>query len=877
MVGCRAGADAARLGRVCGNGQNARVRRSYLIYVAIVIVVVMVSASVFAVVTVRRSFPQVDGELSVVGLRDRVDVIRDSHGIPQIYADNPNDLFFAQGYVQAQDRFYEMDFRRHLTAGRLSELVGADAIETDEFVRTLGWRDVAQREVEQLRPATRRYLEAYSDGVNAYIEDKSAGELSLEYTMLSVTGPDYAPEPWTPADSVAWLKAMAWDLRGNMEDEIDRMLATQDLTAAEVEDLYPTYPYRRHDPIVTEGRVREDRFVTDSDAAQSRAAPVLRLSSDTMSVLRGIRAAAADLPDVLGSGTAKGLGSNSWVVSGDRTASGEPLLVNDPHLAPAMPGVWYQMGLHCSEVNPDCPFDVSGFTFAGMPGVIIGHNDRIAWGLTTMYSDVTDLYLEDVDDDARTYRYRKRQLKLQTRTEEIRVAGRDAPVTITVRSTRHGPLISDVDDNAAEAGSTAAAATLGSETDGSSYEVALRWTALQPGRTMDAIFGINQATNWSEFRRAARSLDVPSQNLVYADVKGHIGYQAPGRVPIRGHGDGRWPVPGWDPSYEWVRDIPYGKLPSVLDPGNGYIVTANQAVIGRGYPYRITSDSAYGYRSQRIIDLLDDRDKLGVEDMAEIQNDTYNANAKRLVPYLLAIKLTGGYWRSGQRLLQDWDFTQPADSGAAAYFNVVWRDLLALTFHDQLPEEAWPDGGERWYEVVSRIIDDQDSQWWDDVETENQVETRDDILRQAMLDARDDMTMMQARDSSKWTWGHIHKLTLENSTLGTSGVGMVEWMFNRGPYEVGGGGGAVDATSWDAAEGYEVTSAPSMRMVVDMSNFDDSQWIQLTGQSGHAYQDNYADQTSLWVDGETLPWAYTRDAVEAASEHELALIPVDQS
>jgi penicillin amidase len=542
-----------------------------------------------------------------------------------------------------------------------------------------------------------------------------------------------------------------------------------------------------------------------------------------------------------------------------------------------MPGVWYQMGLHCNEVTADCPFDVSGFTFAGMPGVIIGHNDRIAWGLTTMYADVTDLYLEDVDDQAGTYRYRQGRLKLRTRTEEIRVAGRDEPVTITVRSTRHGPLISDVDDNAAEAGSTAAAATLGAETDGASYEVALRWTALEPGQTMDAIFGINTAGNWSEFRRAARSLDVPSQNLVYADVDGHIGYQAPGRVPIRRLGDGRWPVRGWDPRYEWVRDIPYRQLPSVLDPDEGYIVTANQAVVGRSYPYRLTSDSAYGYRSQRIIDLLDGRAELGIDDMEEMQNDTYNANAERLVPYLLDIKLTGGYWRSGQRLLQEWDFTQPADSGAAAYFNVVWRDLLELTFHDQLPEEAWPDGGERWYEVVLKLIDDEDSSWWDDVTTDNQVETRDDILRQAMLDARNDMTMMQARDSSKWTWGHIHKLRLENPTLGTSGVGMVEWMFNRGPYEVGGGGGTVDATSWDAAEGYEVTSAPSMRMVVDLSNLDESRWIQLTGESGHAFHDNYGDQTSMWADGETLPWAYSRDAVEAASDHELVLIPVDQS
>ncbi|MGH3456154.1 MAG: penicillin acylase family protein, partial [Nocardioidaceae bacterium] len=554
-----------------------------------------------------------------------------------------------------------------------------------------------------------------------------------------------------------------------------------------------------------------------------------------------------------------------------------PLLVNDPHLAPSMPGVWYQMGLHCKEVTTSCPFDVSGFTFAGMPGVIIGHNQRIAWGLTTMYSDVTDLYLEDVNDDAGTYRYQNRQLRLRTRTEEIEVAGRDEPVTITVRSTRHGPLISDVYDDAAEAGSTAAAATIGAETDATSYEVALRWTALQPGQTMDAIFGINQATGWQEFRRAAKQLDVPSQNLVYADVDGHIGYQAPGRVPIRRLGDGRWPVPGWDPRYEWVRDIPYRKLPSVLDPESGYIVTANQAVIGRNYPYELTSDSAYGYRSQRIIELLGDREDISVDQMVEIQRDTYNANADRLVPYLLDVKLPGGYYRAGQRLLQDWDFTQPADSGAAAYFNVVWRDLLELTFHDQLPEEVWPDGGERWFEVMSKIIDDPSSSWWDDVTTDDEVETRDDILHEAMLEARDDMTMLQARDAEEWTWGHIHELDLENPTLGTSGIGMVEWMFNRGPYEVAGGSGTIDATSWDAAEGFDVTAAPSMRMVVDLSNFDESRWIQLTGQSGHAYHDDYADQISLWVAGETLPWAYSREAVEAADDHELVLTPVDQS
>ncbi len=851
-------------------------RRSYLIYLAIVVIVVMVSAAVFAVVTVRRSFPQVDGELSVVGLNSRVEIERDAYGIPQIYADTSNDLFFAQGYVQAQDRFYEMDFRRHLTAGRLAELVGEDAVETDKFVRTLGWRDVARQEMEELRPATRRYLEAYADGVNAYIEDKSAGELSLEYTLLSVTGPDYAPDPWTPVDSLAWLKALAWDLRSNMDDEIDRMLATQTLTAREVEELYPAYPYRLHDPIVT-GDIRDGRFRPDSGSSTghlARPTPMLDLSEDTIDALRSVQRATDQMPDVLGS--TDGLGSNSWVVSGDRTDTGAPMLANDPHLAPSMPGVWYQMGLHCNEVNTGCPFDVSGFTFAGMPGVIIGHNDRIAWGLTTMYADVTDLYLEDVNDKAGTYRYKSRRLKLRTHTEEIRVAGEDEPVRITVRATRHGPLISDVDDETADAGRIAAAATVGEETDARSYEVALRWTALQPGRTMDAVFGINEAANWRQFRRAAKHLDVPSQNLVYADVDGNIAYQAPGRVPIRRLGDGRWPVQGWDPRYDWRRDVPFRKLPWVLNPDDGYIVTANQAVTDADYPYLLTSDSAYGYRSDRIEHLLDSDDKLSVDDMAELQQDTYNANAARIVPYLQDIKLTGNYYRSGQRLMSGWNFTQPADSGAAAYFNVVWRDLLSLTYHDQLPEEVWPDGGERWYVVVSRLLDRPMSIWWDDVGTDEVRETRDDILRQAVLDARDDMTMMQARDSEEWSWGHIHNLTLENPTMGTSGIGFVERLFNRGPYEVSGGAGAVDATSWDAAEGFDVTAAPSMRMVVDLSNFDESRWIQITGESGHAYNGNYADQTSMWVDGETVPWPYTSDAVHAASEHELVLTPGDQ-
>ena len=854
---------------------------SLLVYTAIVIGIVLVATSIFAVVTVRRPLPQTDGEITVPGLSADVRVVRDDEGIPQIYADDADDLFFAQGFVHAQDRFFEMDFRRHLTAGRLSELVGDAALETDTFIRALGWRQVAEEEIGLLSPRTRRYLQDYADGVNAYIGERSGGQLSLEYSVLSLTGPDYVPEDWTPADSVAWLKALAWDLKGSLSSEIERMLSLQTLDAEQVDELFPEYPYDKHPPIVRQGSIRNGRFMQEAPVLQ-RVPPSLRrttadapgqVSPQSLDVLARV---VDKLPSLLGAGD--GIGSNSWVVSGEHSDTGDPLLANDPHLAPSMPGIWYQMGLHCNEVSDSCPFNVSGFTFSGTPGVVIGHNDRIAWGLTTMYSDVTDLYLERVDDEAQTYVYGRRELPLEVRTEAFGVVGEDEPVTITVRSTRHGPLLSDLDDEIASVGSTAAEQSVARPSDEGGYAVALRWTGLEPGRTMDALIGINSAGTWTEFRAAAELIDAPSQNLVYADVDGHIGYQSPGRIPIRAPGhDGRWPVAGWERSNEWTGYIPFDELPTVLDPPSGIIVTANNAVISPDYPYLLTSDSAYGYRSARISELLAQTPTLGVDDMTRIQNDTYNPNAAQLTPYLLDITLETRYQREGQALLQSWEFDQPADSAAAAYFNVAWRNLLELTFEDQLPDDVRPDGGERWFEVVRLLLGDPGNAWWDDVATDTVTETRDDVLRQALIAARDDMTSLQARSPKLWTWGHLHRLKLVNPTLGTSGVGLVERLFNRGPYEVGGGGGTINATAWNADEGFEVTAVPSMRMVVSLGDFDDSRWIQFGGQSGHAFAGSYTGQTQMWVDGETLPWRWSEGAVMDAEQDTLVLTPDEPS
>ena len=838
------------------------------VYVAIGLVLLLVVTLVAGVALVRRPLPQTTGTLHIAGLQDDVMVIRDEKGIPQLYGDSVEDLMRAQGFVHAQERFFEMDVRRHATAGRLAEMFGEAALESDEFVRTMGWRRVAQQELALITPETRAALDAYADGVNAYLESHTPSRIAVEYTVLNAGGLGYRPEPWTAVDSLAWLKAMAWDLRGNMNDEINRVLALAGHSAAQVEELYPPYPYAQHAPIVGQGAVVDGVFEQDATAGGTRNPQRPAYTAGQRHALAGLQRGLDRLPPLLGRGD--GIGSNSWVVDGDHSATGAPLLANDPHLGVTLPGVWMQMGLHCTTVSDDCPLDVAGFTFSGVPGVVIGHNADIAWGFTNLGPDVTDLYLEKVRDDE--WRYDGRWRPLRTRTETIKVDGGD-DVALTVRSTRHGPLLSDVSDQLTDVGDQAVAPGT-RPADG--YAVALEWTALHPAPTADAILALDTATDWDSFRAAAASFTVPAQNLVYADRAGHIGYQAPGLVPLRKSGnDGTVPVAGWLPENDWTGDyVPFDGLPNVLDPDEGFIVTANQAVTGPDYPYHLTDDWDVGYRSQRIRGLLEAEGELSVDEMLDLQLDVEHPMAATLTPYLLDLELPRGYYSGGQRLLRSWDLGQGADSAAAAYFNVVWSNLLRLAFHDELPEDLWPDGDDRWVAVTQHLLRQPSSSWWDDTSTA-EVETRDDVLTAAMMDARDELTRRSARHPDEWSWGHLHQLDLRSQTLGTSGVAPVEWLVNRGPWEVAGGSATVDATSWDASEGYEVTNAPSMRMVVSLGNLDKSRWINLTGVSGHPFGSHYTDQTDLWAEGETLPWVFSRDAVEGAGEDTLTLSPAE--
>ena len=865
-----------------------RLRLLLSIAVGLVVLVLIGSAAgawAFAS-ALHGSYPQTSGTLSIAGLSAPVSVQRDANGIPQIYAQTSADLFLADGYLQAQDRFWQMDVNRHITSGTLSSLLGSGALDTDKFVRTLGWRNVAEQTYAQLKPDTKQYLQAYSQGVNDYLAAHPGGSsLSIEYTIIGAplvgTVSDYKPAPWTPVDSVAWIEAMAWDLRANVDNEIARSLLTQTLSVDQIDQLYPSYSYSTHPTIVTQGALVGSSY--EQNATASAALP--KAAQDKLSRLSQLL---SQIPSVLGptDPAGSGVGSNSWVVSGSLTATGKPLLENDPHLSPSLPSVWYQMGLHCTVTGPQCPYDVSGYSFPGMPGVVIGHNANIAWGFTNEGADVSDLYVEKIDGE--DYLYDGKEYPLTEHQETIDVAGQQ-PVTITVRSTRHGPLISDVSSTDKLVGKDAPAARSGDAAQGAApgiqYDVALQWTALQVNPTMDALFELDRATNWNDFRTAAADFTVPAQNLVYADTQGNIGYQAPGRIPIRKSGDGRWPVPGWTDQYDWTGYIPFSALPNEFNPSQGFIVTANNAVVGPTFPYTLTTDWDYGYRAQRITQdiqrLTANGHKVSVADMASIQNDTYSSEAALVVPYLLNLK-TDAFTQPAQNLLKHWDYTQPVTSGAAAYYNAVWSEILKLTFQTKFPtgvdlSTLGFDGGDRWFAVVESMLGQPDSQWWDNPKTP-QRETRDSILTAALKKARLDLTARLGKDVTKWTWGRLHTLTPTERTLGTDGPSIVKWLLNGQAEQLAGGSALVDATSWDLSnDDYDVTVAPSMRMIVDMGDFDHSRWINQTGESGHVDDANYLDQAPLWAAGETLPWAYSPGAVKATTTATLTLNPASSS
>src|SRR3990172_8509546 len=798
----------------------------------IILLVVLLALGALGNWTARRGFPQAEGTLRLPGLQAAVHVFRDSMGIPHIFATNPHDLFMAQGFVHAQDRFWQMEFWRRIGSGRLAEVLGPSALESDRFIRTLGWHRTAAAELELLDPETRSVLEAYAEGVNAYLASTDLSELGLEFTLLDLTGVEFIPEPWSPIHTLTWAKVMAWDLGGNMSDELTRAEIVATLGVGALPVLMP--PYGAGQPVIVPH-------------------PLPGVT------LRAFPEAAFPAGRQLGIGD--DLGSNNWGFAGSRTESGSPILANDPHLGIQMPSIWYEIGLHCDPVGPECPIEVVGSSFAGAPGVIIGHNARIAWGVTNLGPDVQDLFIEHINpDNPNQYEYQGQWLDMELVREEILVDGEEEPVVLFARITRHGPIINDVLEGAEEDWSYGW------------QPLALSWTALQPGTLMRSVMLLDRAVNWDEFRGALSYWDVPSQNFVYADVDGNIGYQSPGRIPIRANGDGSMPVPGWTGEYEWTGTIPFSELPRAFNPPEGYIVTANNAVVASDFPHFLGMDWDPGYRALRIVSLIEADPALSVADMQAIQMDSTPVWANNILPYVLELSTPDARLSEAIGALRGWDGRASRDSAGAALFEAFRLHLIQETFSDDLGAHLLRRSQGNLMVSLANLMPEPGSPWFDNRYTP-EVEDRDATLLAALEAAVNDLSGRFGNNMARWRWGDLHGATFENQSLGQSGILPIELIFNRGPVEADGTIATVNNTGYDANEPYSVVTVPSYRQVVDLADFNRSVSIHTTGQSGHPFQAHYDDMIPMWRDGRYHSMLWARSAIEASAEAHLALTP----
>jgi penicillin amidase len=845
-----------------------------------------------------RALPQADGKLAVAGLSAPVSVLRDANGIAQIYADIPHDLFLAQGYVHAQDRLWQMEVWRHISSGRLSELFGESTLEQDEFIRTLGWRQAAERDLAALSASARDVLDAYAEGVNAYIEAHRGG-LGTAFVVTGLrsgTGGigGYELEPWTAVDSLAWQKVQAWQLGGNFNSEVFRMLADAKLgDVALTDQLFPSYSSDM--PVITPSGLkgsggagaRVDRSANARGRRHGPAAASARghLDASQADAWRDVARLSDDVMRIAGLDAGSGLagdhqvGSNNWVVGPELSDSGGALLANDPHLGISMPSVWYMNGLHCRAVTADCPYDVVGVSFPGLPAVVLGHNARIAWGATNTGPDVQDLFVESLDDaNPDNYLFKGESVPFTIRQEVIEVAGVDT-YEYEIRETVHGPILNSVDDRLAEA-----------------PPLALRWTATsEEDGTFEAILGLNTAADFEEFRAALASYGAPSQNFVYADVDGHIGYVLPGHIPIRADDadDGGRIRDGSDGKHEWTGMIPIEELPWQLDPAGGRIISANNAAVDADYPHFMSNDWDPGYRARRIGELLDGAAESGdltAEQFREIQMDGQVPRAALWTPFIEKAEPETADGRAVRDRILSWDGDSRVGSAGTSAFLVTEFRLIRGLFDDELEELARDYVGSTasWQATIA-LLDDPESPWWDDVTTTERKETQAEVVNRA-LDAAGSDLRKAFGDPAGWTWGRLHTATFREQTLGTSGIGPLEAYFNKGPVSLAGAAGAIDNTYYRPSTAYpdpndpdfvpvpatgifNVTNLPSYRFTIDMTDLDGARIVQTTGQSGNPFDSHYGDLIDEWASGGTIPLPFTEDAVESATVKRLELVP----
>ena len=812
--------------------------------------------------------PLPDHELDVSGLplTDFVEVIRDKRGIPHIYGTNVGDILFAQGYVHAQDRFWQLEFWSHLSTGRLASLIGEPGVGADLLFRTFGFNRVALEEYENLPPEFKQDLIHYTNGINAYIESRPQNRLSLEHFFLQFINPDYKVGTYEPHYPLAWAKMMAYDLNGNFEQEIRNSKTFNTLTPEIAELLIPPYP-DEHPYIVEEWEGK------GSFASVGKSNNIEQLYQALF-----VRYVTRDLQ------TNQALGSNSWAISGEHTESGLPLLANDPHLSVQLPAIWYENGLHCYPKNRDCELDVVGFSFAGSPYIVIGHNSHIAWGFTNMGPDVQDLFIEKINpSNPNQYEVDGEWQDMDRVTEIIEVAGSE-PIVIEVRSTRHGPIVSDrsypINLNPEEDQVSFADETRIELPD--NFSVSLSWPALIPGNTFIGIRDFNYAKNWEEFRDASRLFDVPAQNLLYADVDGNIAYQSPGKLPIRAEGlVGDLPIPGWLSENDWQGFVPFEELPYTINPSSGYIITANQSV----HPEQPWPNYyARGYRAEAIERVINQyiSEKISVDDMEAMQINNFDYSAAYILPYVFNNVYVDSKILTAMKewAISETKFEMNKDSSGAAAWAVFYKNFAEQTFEelvvtDNLGNEIslQPGNSDSTSEIFRTLLKDPNHILWDDINTPRK-ENLTDILERALLLADERIIeLFDTDDYDKWSWGELHTITYPTNLLGEAGIPILTNLVNIGPVESGGSSFAINSTDWGFGEDFTIGSYPSMRMVVDLSNFDNSRTILPSGQSGHVMSKYYDDQVENWIENNMYILNFSREQVELNQKEYMFLRP----
>ncbi len=788
------------------------IKRGLWVLLAVVVLVALLLAAYW-----QQVQPKTQGQTVLAGLHGELRIERDVYGIPTIRAESAHDAYFGLGVVHAQDRLWQLETHRRIGAGRLAEALGEGALETDRFLRALGVRRAAAAQWQQLPAQSRAALQAYAAGINAVLRSELRAR-PPEFWLLGVQ-----PEPWDPVDSLAWALMMAWDLGANWNTELLRLRLALQMPVARINQLLPAYPGEQ--PLVT------------ADYAQ---------------LFRGLKLDAGNtatawmkLTDIAPPSGVEGVGSNNWVLAGSRTTSGKPLLANDPHLKLSTPALWYFARLEAPGLK------VAGATMPGLPLVVLGQNENIAWGFTNTGPDVQDLYLEQLDPlDPTVYRTPEGWARFDVASETIRVKGKP-DVTMTVRRTRHGPVISD-------AGATND--VLGPR-DRPNHVLAMRWTALDADADPIATGLANhQAKSVAQFFDGARGFVAPMQNMVVADRQGHIGFIAPGRVPLRKADNdlkGLVPAPGWDARYDWAGWLPAEQTPREANPERGFIATANQRVTPAGYPHFVTSEWALPYRQQRIEQLLQAKPKHGIDDMAALHADVKSLAALALLPWLQKAVSPHPLAAAAQLQLQGFDGTMAVDRAAPLIFWAWQRQLARGIFIDDVGAAMWERGlaTRTFQDALEGVLQRDDSSWCDDRATPA-VETCAMQSSAALTRALDELQQRFGTDVTLWQWGRAHQARSEHRPFSRVKP-LAKYFELRTP--VGGDTHTVNVSrvglrpDTTTGELYLDEHGPSLRAIYDLSDPAQSRVMHSSGQSGIVFSSLYRSFVQPWAAVQYVP------------------------